>query len=713
MKARFVSVVLILFPLLPLGYPCRAFQEPTGARGPDSRVLLEVVCTTADLARRLSRFDVRLAAPGVLLIEASSGEEAALRDLGAGFRVLDKVDGEAEYYRCALAAPVPQGFETVWISREHGVCVLRGPACYDRSPFAPHTALRLPHGASATSWFRAPAPAAAANRSRGALARHAADQVSPENIERIVNELSYDAAAETLRTRFSYRIETAQIAMPYVRDLLVGNLGGRGTVEVREYPLRSGDDPPMAYNVIGTIDGEVAGAGYYILSGHYDSIGLRTEYEGDRSWDGMRDPAPGADDNASGVAAVLECARVLATLPLELGLKFVFFSGEEQGIVGSTHFVAAMEDEPEDGPLLGAINLDMIAYNPGGDSLDIVTDARSAWIADFIVDSYDELADEVGDLAVSSVEALRYPYSDDSAFQVRGYPAVTCVERRDVEEFNPYYHTIGDNNVDGKLNISQATKTAKLIAGAMAALSTSGDEPDMEILPSDIVFALPEVPVARRANVGDTVTVSVRVRNAGGPSGGRGPFDISYLELRLYDGDPDHGGDLLARDYYDSPVPALGGQVFKVKWPLEERHKGSHRITALVELASGVRELNLSNNRAVASFSVVTEMMELIDHYVFPSPADPAAGAALHYFLTQPAGTVVELFDAAGRRLGGIARPRQGGRIPGVNFAEISVPMSEMVDDFSGLPAGVYFYRIAADDGERRSEGTGRFIIVR
>jgi hypothetical protein len=180
----------------------------------------------------------------------------------------------------------------------------------------------------------------------------------------------------------------------------------------------------------------------------------------------------------------------------------------------------------------------------------------------------------------------------------------------------------------------------------------------------------------------------------------------------LYDGNPDLGARLLAEESWPADVPAYGGFVARAVWVPEDADRGSHRITAVVSLAGGSEE-DLSNNRAEATFAVVDDELDILESYVFPNPANPAGGASLHYFLTQPAGVEVGVFDAKGRRVGGMTRPGGGGRVPGVNFMEVSVPLSEVVDDYSELPGGVYFYRIAAEGDGLRRELKGRFIVVR
>src|SRR5688572_24866817 len=70
--------------------------------------------------------------------------------------------------------------------------------------------------------------------------------------------------------------------------------------------------------------------------------------------------APGADDNASGVAAVLKIARILSKLDSGNNIQFVLFSGEEQGQWGSTAYVNYLQSNNTKLDLV--INLDMIGY---------------------------------------------------------------------------------------------------------------------------------------------------------------------------------------------------------------------------------------------------------------------------------------------------------------------------------------------------------------
>ena len=93
-----------------------------------------------------------------------------------------------------------------------------------------------------------------------------------------------------------------------------------------------------------------------IICGHYDTV------LGDNPEDTISKAPPGADDNASGVAAILEIARILFSIELKYTIRFVFFSGEEQGLKGSVHYSKYIKQEWRIFRLV--INLDMVG-EPG------------------------------------------------------------------------------------------------------------------------------------------------------------------------------------------------------------------------------------------------------------------------------------------------------------------------------------------------------------
>ena len=96
------------------------------------------------------------------------------------------------------------------------------------------------------------------------------------------------------------------------------------------------------------------------------------------------DLAPGADDNASGVAAVLETARILAACELPTRIDFVLFTNEEIGTVGSEAYAA--DAAAADEAIVGMIAVDMVAFGPQGEDLDLATKTDMAWLAQAFAD---------------------------------------------------------------------------------------------------------------------------------------------------------------------------------------------------------------------------------------------------------------------------------------------------------------------------------------
>lgn len=111
------------------------------------------------------------------------------------------------------------------------------------------------------------------------------------------------------------------------------------------------------YNIIGYIQGtdKELRKQFILLSAHLDHVGSQCDVI-----------YPGANDNASGVAALMELARVISEKPLQRSVLFVFFTGEEAGLVGSKFFASNLPLQNEQ--IVAVLNFDCIAV---GDSIQI------------------------------------------------------------------------------------------------------------------------------------------------------------------------------------------------------------------------------------------------------------------------------------------------------------------------------------------------------
>ena len=132
-------------------------------------------------------------------------------------------------------------------------------------------------------------------------------------------------------------------------ELDAAGLAPAGTSMVQEFTWPGGEGA----NVVARIDGRSSeDTEVIVLSAHYDHLGI---YRGQ--------VYNGADDNASGVAALLEIARLLRAEPLEHPALIAFFDAEEKGFRGSRAFAAAPPVPIADIAL--DVNLDMVARTSG------------------------------------------------------------------------------------------------------------------------------------------------------------------------------------------------------------------------------------------------------------------------------------------------------------------------------------------------------------
>lgn len=142
-------------------------------------------------------------------------------------------------------------------------------------------------------------------------------------------------------------------------NAIAASANGRMSVKLDTYVQAKTSRTPRAVlesSVIATLQGTGAGR-IYIISSHFDDCdGRCTDGAG---------TAPGADDNGSSVAAVLEAARVMANAPLKGTIVFACFDGEELGLWGSNHY--ARELAAAHAPVLAVLNNDIVGNTVGGD----------------------------------------------------------------------------------------------------------------------------------------------------------------------------------------------------------------------------------------------------------------------------------------------------------------------------------------------------------
>ena len=200
-------------------------------------------------------------------------------------------------------------------------------------------------------------------------------------------------------------------------------------------------------NIIATIKGKASSENIIITCAHYDTIEV----------------SPGADDDGSGIAAVLMMASILSQYTFNSTIKFILFSGEEQGLLGSNEYVKELREQNAN--IVGVLALDKIGYaktHEQGTTIRHHADPASSWMIDVTETISNEYKDEI------SLVINRLPFdgsSDHKAFVDQGYTGSNLVEHA----LNPYYHTSED--LLEHMNISYLKKVCQLATCTIATIA--------------------------------------------------------------------------------------------------------------------------------------------------------------------------------------------------------------------------------------------------
>jgi hypothetical protein len=206
---------------------------------------------------------------------------------------------------------------------------------------------------------------AAARVGNPEIARIVAD-INPRNIEATIRKLVSFGTRNTLSDQ-----NDLNRGIGAARDWLYGEFqkaaaqsGGRMTVEKQTFEQPKAarvPQPTMLTNIVATLKGTQPESvnRVYVVSGHYDSMcSSPTDAKCD---------APGANDDASGTAAVLEMARAMAPHKFDATIVFMTVPGEEQGLLGATHF--AEEAKKANVDIEAMFTNDIIGSSVGGNGV--------------------------------------------------------------------------------------------------------------------------------------------------------------------------------------------------------------------------------------------------------------------------------------------------------------------------------------------------------
>lgn len=221
-------------------------------------------------------------------------------------------------------------------------------------------------------------------------------------------------------------------------------------VELHDFSMPGGS---ASDNVIATLTGTKLPDEYVVLGAHYDS------YAGGSN-------EPGADDNATGTAGILEIARILSQYEFDRSIVFCTWSGEEYGLYGSEAW--ATEAAQNGMNILGYFNIDMAGYLEPGSYIhtDLIGPASAGELKQFYKDV---CAIYLPDFPIEP-GALSGGDSDHTSFNNNGYQGIFPFE--DSQDYSPYIHTANDV-VD--LSVNNFEQHGMFVKATLASVASMAD----------------------------------------------------------------------------------------------------------------------------------------------------------------------------------------------------------------------------------------------
>ena len=276
--------------------------------------------------------------------------------------------------------------------------------------------------------------------------------VDAANIVATIRELS------AMKNRY-YRSESGAAASRWLQHKWRG-LTTRSDVTVELF-----DQGYEQKSVILTIPGTTRKNEIVVIGGHLDSIAIG----------GTSSNAPGADDDASGIATLTEVARVLLAKDFRPArtIKFMAYAAEEVGFRGSQAIVRDFKKRAVIDSVVGALQLDMTNYRGSDRDIWLMSDFTSAAQNTFLsklIEAY------VG--ATWGVDKCGYACSDHASWNRAGVPASMPFEAR-MRDGNSKIHSARDTLEVSDNNAAHAVKFARLGAAYAIELAKGelGDDP--------------------------------------------------------------------------------------------------------------------------------------------------------------------------------------------------------------------------------------------
>ena len=286
--------------------------------------------------------------------------------------------------------------------------------------------------------------------------------ITAENplIRSLMDSVSLDSINANIEHLSGYHTRRYDSRFIYdVQDWLVSRYKAFGvdTVMLHDFEVPYYEQG-TADNIIAVKWGTTTPNEYVICGAHYDS------WNAD-GYDPDTIRSPGADDNASGVAGILETARLLSPYTFDRTVIFANWCAEEVGLVGSAAYAHDMAEQRMD--IVAYFNLDMTGYLAEGSDIhvNLMYTSQDSLLGDYFKNLSHVYFPEMRIWQ----DWLEWGDSDYSSFNRNGYPAIHPFE--DVRNSSPFIHSRQDVLGLSVNNLEQSKRFTELNLGAVAILA--------------------------------------------------------------------------------------------------------------------------------------------------------------------------------------------------------------------------------------------------
>lgn len=302
--------------------------------------------------------------------------------------------------------------------------------------------------------------------------------VTEENpiIREMMDQVNMDSLQATVQHLQDYGGRFFKSDQAYAASNWVASRMAALGLEVEQQPfyvsswVGSGDAAP---NVIGIQRGTLYPDVYVVCGSHFDSFTWDVLYGGS--------DAPGADDNATGVASVLESARIMTQYEFEYSIIYCAYGAEEEGLYGSEAYASRCQEQGMQ--ILGYFNNDMNGYlNPGDQiHIDLIYPNSVAPIGDYYMNVASVYYPELPVRHVNFNEGD----SDHTSFNNHGYMGIYPFE--DYQNYSPYIHTTSDVIGTSVNSFEMGQQYCRMNIGCLAEIANPVDHTNvLEISDNDV-----------------------------------------------------------------------------------------------------------------------------------------------------------------------------------------------------------------------------------